>query len=61
MKIIYDKMSFNRLSIINRLRKWLGFSIEEQGFTSAGRDFIAQEAYKLADAMLAERNKDKEE
>lgn len=61
MKIMYGKMSFSRLSLIERIRKWLGLSVKNQGYTSAGYDFIAREAYKLADAMLAEREKENKE
>lgn len=61
MKIMYGKMSFSRLSLIERIRKWLGLSVNDQRYTSCGYYFIARESYKLADAMLAERDKDKEE
>lgn len=61
MKIMYGKMSFSRLSLIERIRKWLGFEVRNQGYISCGYDIIAKESYKLADAMLAERNKNKEE
>ncbi len=57
MKIIYGKTSFARLSPINRLRKLFGLSIPSQGYTSWGYEPIAKEAYSLADAMIAEREK----
>ena len=61
MKIMYGKMSFGRLSLINRIRKWLGLEVRDQGYTSASYAFIARESYRLADAMLAEREKTNKE
>ena len=57
MKIIYDKMSFSRMTITDRLRKLFGHDIKCSRYTSINHEFIAREAYKLADAMLAEREK----
>lgn len=57
MKIMYGKTSFVRLTPINRLRKLLGLSVPSQGYTSWSYKSIAKEAYSLADAMIAERNK----
>lgn len=60
MKIMYGKMSFSKLSLIERIRKWLGLEVRDQGYTSASYSIIAKESYGLADAMLAEREKQTE-
>lgn len=57
MKIIYSKMSFGRLTPVDRLRKLLGLPVPNQGYTSWTYESIAKEAYSLADAMIAEREK----
>lgn len=61
MKIIFDKMSFSRMTITDRIRRLFGRDIHRNGYSTSRYDFIAREAYRLADAMLAEREKNKED
>lgn len=57
MKIIYSKTFFRSFKPVNRLKKLLGLSVNKQNYSSLNYKTIANEAYNLADAMIAERNK----
>lgn len=57
MKIFYKTVLFRRLSIINRIRKFFGMPVPCIGVTTWSYEKIAEQAYKMADAMINEREK----
>ena len=61
MKIIFNKMTFILMPLTDRIRRLFGRNVHSNGYSTSRYDFIAREAYKLADAMLAEREKENKE
>ena len=61
MKIIMDKTMRTASTPLQRLRQWLGIDARHSTMSHSSVHFVAHVAYQFADAMLAERNKNKEE
>ncbi|MBQ7822984.1 MAG: hypothetical protein IJ338_02220 [Bacteroidaceae bacterium] len=62
MKVILDKTLSEHYSFIERIKMWLFSGKSIPILTSCpNEEKVAKLAYKYADAMIAERDKDKEE
>ena len=61
MKIIMDKTMRTASTPLQRLRRWLGIDAKQNILSHLDASLVARKAYQFADAMLAERDKDKEE
>lgn len=61
MKIIIGKTMHTSNTPLQRLRRWLGIDARHSTMSHSSVHFVAHLAYQFADAMLAERNKNKEE
>ncbi len=61
MKIIMDKTMNTASTPLQRLRQWLGIDARHSTMSHSSVHFVAHLAYQFADAMLAERDKNKEE
>jgi len=59
MKIIMQETTREMLTPVNRLKRWLGLSYESW-LSRLEDEELAQEAYDIADAMVAERERRKE-
>ena len=57
MKIIFDKAAFRPLHLIDRIRIMFGIKTKRCRLDYPASEKVAEYAYELADAMIAEREK----
>lgn len=57
MKIILDKSIKQRITPVQRIRKLAGLRYEVRSFFIHNPGNVAEAAYEIADAMIAEREK----
>jgi len=57
MKIILDKSIKQRITLVQRIRKLAGLRYEVRSFLIHNPGNVAEAAYQIADAMIAEREK----
>lgn len=60
MKIIIEVSALNSTPILKRMSNWL-FGTSHKHLSLHGPKSVSSEAYAFADAMIAEREKNKEE
>lgn len=60
MKILLDKSIVKSVPLIDKIRAFFGMPINAVTLTTVNHEQLAKNAYKIADKMIKEREKDKD-